>query len=111
MQITVGGAVPLESLTTSPRPSKPEAPVDSLPGLENLTSDDYDLIVRFLQRRHGLANRDRLALRLAATTGARMGYSSRDLSPQAAEQFLERVVSDYRLAVQRAHPLRTGYLE
>jgi hypothetical protein len=74
--------------------------VDSLPGLENLTSDDYDLIVRFLQRRHGLANRERLALRLATTIGARLGYSSRDLSPQAAEQFLEHVVNDYRQRAQ-----------
>jgi uncharacterized RDD family membrane protein YckC len=92
--------VTLESLTASPRRSESEALVDSLPGLENLTSDDYDLIVRFLKRRQGLANRDRLALRLAATIGARMGYSSRDLSPQAAEKFLEHVVNDYRQRAQ-----------
>jgi uncharacterized RDD family membrane protein YckC len=92
--------VTLESLTASPRPSEPGTPVESLPGLENLTSDDYDLIVRFLQRRHGLANRDQLALRLAATIDARMGLSPRNPSPQAAEQFLEHVVNDYRQRAQ-----------
>jgi uncharacterized RDD family membrane protein YckC len=92
--------VTLESLTVTPRRSDSSAPEDPLPGLENLTSDDYDLIVRFLQRRSELANRDRLARRLATTIGARMGYSSRDLSPQAAERFLEHVVNVYRQRVQ-----------
>jgi uncharacterized RDD family membrane protein YckC len=89
--------VSLDSLAVVPQSQqRPEAPEASLPGLENLTAEDYDLIVRFLKRRHGLANRRQLAVKLAAGIQARMGLPPQQLSPKAAEEFLDRMASAHR---------------
>ena len=67
-----------------------------MPGLENLSADDYDLVARYLQRRHSLVNRSQLARKLAASIGARMGLPPQDLSLVDAEHFLSQVAAAYR---------------
>lgn len=95
--------VTLENLA-GPRPHKPrqEAQEELLPGLDNLTSDDYDLIVRFLRRRSELANRGQLARKLAARIGTRMGLPPQHLTLAAAEQFLRQVANAYRQRTRSA---------
>ncbi|MGD8624073.1 MAG: RDD family protein [Anaerolineae bacterium] len=90
--------VTLDSLVASaprPRPAG-EGEQESLPGLENLDAGDYDLIVRFLRRRHDLANRGALAQKVAAGISARMGLSPQPLSPPEAEKLLLQVADAYR---------------
>lgn len=87
--------VTLASLTAaSHSPPPPDSPADL--EVSSLTPDDYDLIVRFLQRRQELANRADLACKLASTVAARLGLSPQGLSPSAAEEFLERVADACR---------------
>jgi uncharacterized RDD family membrane protein YckC len=97
--------VTLESLVTPAATARPPGAEDRiLPGLENLTSGDYDLIVRFLRRRFQLVNQAELTQRLAATIQARMGLPAGHLSPRAAEQFLRQVADAYRQRARSAGP-------
>ena len=88
--------VTLESLSAAGQRLQQEADADLLPGLENLSADDYELIARFLRRRHSLANRSQLARKLAASVAARMGLPAHNLSPSDAERFLDQVATAYR---------------
>jgi uncharacterized RDD family membrane protein YckC len=88
--------VALDSLIVLSRPAAPALLAEPLPGLESLAAGDYDLIERFLQRRDGLANRERLACKLAANISARMGLAPQELAPLAAEEFLLHVANAYR---------------
>jgi uncharacterized RDD family membrane protein YckC len=88
--------VALDSLVARSQPAASALPAEPIPGLESLAASDYDLIERFMQRRVGLVNRDRLARKLAASIGARMGLPAQELTPLAAEEFLLRVATAYR---------------
>ena len=92
--------VTLDSLVADALPTPPASQTDAeaLPGLElsGLDAGDYDLIVRFLERRDRLANRSQLALKLAAGIGARMGLAPQELTPLEAERFLAAVTEAYR---------------
>jgi uncharacterized RDD family membrane protein YckC len=88
--------VTLESLSAAPRRPSQAPQKEPLPGLQNLTTDDYDLIARYLQRRYNLANRGQLARKLASSIRARMGLPPEDLSHQAADEFLVQVADAYR---------------
>jgi uncharacterized RDD family membrane protein YckC len=92
--------VTLDSLVASAPPAIPtsQTGAEALPGLDpsGLDAGDYDLIVRFLERRGTLANRSQLAIKLAAGIGARMGLASQELTPLEAEDFLVAVVQAYR---------------
>jgi uncharacterized RDD family membrane protein YckC len=88
--------VTLDSLAPPSGRSVSTAGDEPLPGLENLTSEDYDLVVRSLRRKHDLANWNQLACKLAATLRARMGLPPQDLSPLAAEKFLVHLSNAYR---------------
>jgi uncharacterized RDD family membrane protein YckC len=94
--------VTLESLVPAARRPRPGDQEQDLPGLGNLTTDDYDLIVRFLQRRYELANRRQLAHKLAANISVRMGLPAQDLTLSTAEQFLSQVANAYRQRTRSA---------
>jgi uncharacterized RDD family membrane protein YckC len=88
--------VTLDSLSSPQRQPQQAAQVEPLPGLEYLTNDDYDLIVRFLGRRQNLANREALARKLAVSIADRMGQPSQSFTYRTAEEFLVKVANAYR---------------
>lgn len=89
--------VTLASLAaTAPSPSTVQGDSSADLDVTPLTADDYDLIVRFFQRRSELANRADLACKLALVIAARLGLSLQERSPLAAEKFLEQVADACR---------------
>ncbi len=92
--------VTLDSLVSGSRLPSRSGTFDSgaTPELDvsGLDAGDYDLIVRFLERRYGLAKRSQLAQKLAAGISARLGLAPQTLTPRQAEDFLTAVASAYR---------------
>lgn len=86
----------VSSTRLPPVPGSVDAAVAPDLDVSRLDAGDYDLLVRFLERRGGLANRSQLAQRLAASIGARLGLAPQALSPLEAEAFLVMVVRTYQ---------------
>jgi uncharacterized RDD family membrane protein YckC len=93
--------VSLDALASTTRPVPLQMPDEPLDGMERLAAEDYDLVARFLSRRHDLQNRDGLALKLARTVRARMDLPPQEFTAAGAEEFLVQVAHAYRQRTRR----------
>ncbi|WP_025745635.1 RDD family protein [Kallotenue papyrolyticum] len=102
------GALTLESLTQSRAlpPPVPPATQITIPNLQVLRREDYELLVEFLQRRRALSPeaRSRLAHQLVAGLELRLGVPIELVPPATEEQFLQQVVAEYQALHRRASP-------
>lgn len=100
------GALTLESLTrVDAQPPLPPARDVTIPNLQVLRREDYDLVVEFLQRRRALNPevRRRLARQLVRGLEQRLGVPI-ELDATTDEQFLQQVVAEYQTLQRRASP-------
>lgn len=94
-------AVTLESLV-APGPYEPPvvpaAQQITIPNLQALRSDDYDIVQEYLRRRSGLSleARERLAQQLIEGLQQRLGYPVPVKDLGHAEHFLSQIVAEYQ---------------
>jgi len=99
LQASAPAAVPRPAWYPAAPPAGPAAdaasPAAAWP-IDRLTQADYDLIVDFLRRRHGLGNATELSRRIANALALKLELEQTEYTPLGAELFLEQLEAAYR---------------